>query len=266
MMKDYYQILGVDRLANEREIKRAFRKLAIAYHPDRNPSKDAEAFIKEIIEAYEVLDDPAQRMLYDSPPSTGVSGESGIPVRPHRDPRYRRRPPIPNYKSPKQEMLEMMQANMRYSLFISWCALAFSVFIVCDFFLSPVQQTEVITTYTKHSYRNESNRFTTDKGSEFKISRNAEGKFRSGESITVSYSRWLDVPLLFRNNQNHEIIKIPATIYGNFSFAPIFLLAFSLTGISYRKGIMFRFNLGIVNFLLLLLNILFLFVHHLHLS
>ena len=132
MMKDYYQILGVPRLASAGEIKRAFRRLAIAYHPDRNPSKEAESFIKEIIEAYEVLNDPAQRALYDSMLTDPVARESGIPDRPHRDPRYKRHPPDPNYKSPKQQTLEMMLANMRYSLFISWCTLVLSLFIVCD--------------------------------------------------------------------------------------------------------------------------------------
>ena len=215
-MKDYYQILGITRQANAAEIKRAFRRLAIAYHPDRNPSKEAESFIKEIIEAYEVLEDPAQRMIYDSLLTDGISAESGIPVRPHRDPRYRRHVPNPNHKSEKEEMLEMMKDYMHYSLFISWCTLAFSLFLVCDYFLKPIQQTEVITTLSRQSYRNESNRLETDKGNEFNISRSTDGKVRSGESITVSYSRWLEVPLVFRTNRSSEIIKIPATIYGNF--------------------------------------------------
>lgn len=265
-MKDYYQILGVDRQANAAEIKRAFRKLAIAYHPDRNPSKEAESFIKEIIEAYEVLDDPSMRIAYDGLLTENSTVESGVPGRPHRDPRYHRRPPDPGYKSEKQQMLEMMQANMHYSLIVSWCTLVFSLCLICDFFLKPIQQTEVITVLTRQSYRSESNQVTTDKGNEFNVNRSTDGKIRSGESITVSYTPWLEVPLSFRKNQTGEVIKIPATIYGNFAFAPIFMLAFSFTGVVYRKGTMFRFNLGIVNFLLLILNILFLFVHHLHLT
>ena len=127
-MKDYYQILGVTRKADIEEIKKAFRKLAIAYHPDRNPSKEAESFIKEIIEAYEVLEDPASRMLYDSLLSSHVPLDAKGSVRPHRDPRYRKRPPNPNYKSEKQEMLDMMKSYMPYALFISWCTLALQVF------------------------------------------------------------------------------------------------------------------------------------------
>ena len=264
-MKDYYQTLGIPRQANTTEIKKAFRKLAIAFHPDRNPSKEAESFIKEIIEAYEVLDDPAQRARYDNLLTDSVP-DSAKQAPPHRDPRYRRRAPNPNYKSPQQEIMEMMQANMHYSLFISWCAVLFSLLIVFDFFLPPIQQTEVITAYAKHPYHNESNRFTTDKGNEFNIGRNDLNKLRGGESITVSYSHWLEVPLSFRNSQNHKVVKIPATIYGNFIFAPAFMLAFSVTGVVYRKGVLFRFNLGVVNFILMILNTLFLFVHYLHMS
>src|SRR3990170_7982927 len=64
--KDYYQILGVSRNADEKEIKRAFRKLAQQYHPDKNPGdKAAEAKFKEINEAYTVLSDPEKRGKYD---------------------------------------------------------------------------------------------------------------------------------------------------------------------------------------------------------
>lgn len=64
--KDYYKILGVDRNASDEEIKRAYRKLALKYHPDRNPGdKSAEERFKEINEAYQVLGDPAKRARYD---------------------------------------------------------------------------------------------------------------------------------------------------------------------------------------------------------
>ena len=56
--RDYYEILGVGKNATDEEIKKAFRKLALEFHPDRNKSKGAEDKFKEINEAYQVLSDP----------------------------------------------------------------------------------------------------------------------------------------------------------------------------------------------------------------
>lgn len=73
--KDYYAILGVPRNATFEEIKRAYRRLALQYHPDRNPgNKEAEEKFKEISEAYEVLSDPQKRAIYDREGYAGLKG------------------------------------------------------------------------------------------------------------------------------------------------------------------------------------------------
>jgi molecular chaperone DnaJ len=66
MILDYYKTLGVSKDASDEEIKKAYRRLALQYHPDRNPdNKEAEARIREINAAYEVLSDPATRKSYE---------------------------------------------------------------------------------------------------------------------------------------------------------------------------------------------------------
>jgi molecular chaperone DnaJ len=76
-VNDFYVLLGVPRDCSEAEIKKAYRKLAMEYHPDRNSSSDAEAKFKEITEAYEVLRDPQKRAAYDRYGKAGVGGSAG---------------------------------------------------------------------------------------------------------------------------------------------------------------------------------------------
>ncbi|MBC8171866.1 MAG: DnaJ domain-containing protein, partial [Anaerolineae bacterium] len=97
MAKDYYKTLGVSKSADEKELKKAYRKLAKQYHPDANPDNaSAEAKFKEINEAYEVLSDEDKRAKYDrfgsdfakyqQPPSGGYPGAGGNPVYTDFDP------------------------------------------------------------------------------------------------------------------------------------------------------------------------------------
>ena len=76
--RDYYTVLGVDRSDDEKAIKKAYRRLAMKFHPDRNPDDpEAETKFKEASEAYEVLADPQKRQAYDQYGHAGVEGQAG---------------------------------------------------------------------------------------------------------------------------------------------------------------------------------------------
>lgn len=76
--RDYYEILSVERTADGETIKRSYRKLAMKYHPDRNPGdEEAERTFKECAEAYEVLSDPNKRQRYDQYGHAGLKGQAG---------------------------------------------------------------------------------------------------------------------------------------------------------------------------------------------
>ena len=77
--RDYYEVLGVTKNASDDEIKKAYKKMAIKYHPDRNPGdKEAEEKFKEAAEAYDVLRDPQKRARYDQFGPEGVNGAGGF--------------------------------------------------------------------------------------------------------------------------------------------------------------------------------------------
>ena len=73
--RDYYEVLGVPKTANKEDIKKAYRKLAIQYHPDKNPgNKEAEDRFKEASEAYEILSDDQKKSAYDQFGFAGIEG------------------------------------------------------------------------------------------------------------------------------------------------------------------------------------------------
>jgi len=75
----FYEALGVDKSAGEEEIKKAYRKLAMKFHPDKNPSPEAQEKFKEISSAYEVLSDPEKRKIYDTYGEEGLEGGGAGP-------------------------------------------------------------------------------------------------------------------------------------------------------------------------------------------
>ncbi len=79
MGKDYYKVLGIPKSASDDEIKKAYRKMALKYHPDKNKAAGAEEKFKEVAEAYDVLSDSKKKDIYDKYGEEGLAGgESGM--------------------------------------------------------------------------------------------------------------------------------------------------------------------------------------------
>ncbi len=262
-MKNYYFILGLNIYASETEIKHAYRKLALQFHPDRNPSGEAETIFKEINEAYEILGDSERKTSYDLL-LRGVSPAAPVNSRPHRDPGYRPRPPGSfSRKSQKQELLEVMQDYLKYALIISRVALVFSILLAVDFLLPQKEEArEVLFTSYREEYRSgRSMQLNLQNDVVISLSHKDASKFEQGTKIVVHRSSVFDVPMFIENESNHFIAKVPVSIYGNFIFCPLVMIITSMFGSFYKKGIEFRFNLGVVNLLLMLLSLLFLRIH-----
>jgi len=254
--------------ASDAEIKRAYRKLALQFHPDKNKSPEAEEIFKEVNEAYECLGDPVHKALYDQmlQGSEVVIEEVEPEQTKHRDPRYRPRPKDqPRQRKPnhREEILAMMAERLNYATLVSRVALIFSIVLVADFFI-PKEKSEVeIVGY--NISRTGSRRYDPKYQMELsdgsvvtiskEVSRRVKGKF-----VTVYRTRLFDVPYKIIDRESN-IASIDVSIYGNFIFSPLILLITSVLGSFYKKGVEFRFNLGIVNFFMTFLNLVFLQIH-----
>lgn len=262
-MKDYYQILRVNRKAGEGEIKRAYRRLAVVFHPDKNPSAEALALFQEINEAHEVLLDPDKRFQYDQILAGGFEAPPSS-QRWHRDPAYRRRQQQ-GYRPPParpSERLLMMVHFLRYLRVISFVGLGWCAFLILDYLLPFRISKEIVlpegnrtVTWQMH---HEPNVLVTDKGHQFPIPYESVGFFPVGSRVEVVSSRILNLVVKVDAENNRYSVRSLATVYQNFILAPIVLLMVSLAGLLVKKGIEFRFNIEVSICIMLVFNLLFL--------
>lgn len=265
-MKNYYFILSLNIYASDAEIKRAYRKLAIQFHPDKNKSPEAEEIFKEVNEAYEVLGDPIRKAIYDQMLRGEQTVEQQSESPKHRDPRYRPRPkdeqPRPRRPTHREEILAMMAENLRYALIVSRLTLLFSAVLIADYSMPPVKEvTEVRSERVTATRYNKSFKLEFGDGKTITVSKEAARKLVRANRLVIYRSAWFSVPLTIEDEQTHYKSPVEVSIYSTFIFWPILLLLTSLVGTFYWKGVEFRFNVAIVNFILFLLTLVFLQVH-----
>ncbi|MGC4023569.1 MAG: DnaJ domain-containing protein [Cyclobacteriaceae bacterium] len=263
-MKNYYFILSLNIYATDAEIKRAYRKLALQFHPDKNNSPGAEEIFKEVNEAYECLGDPLRKAIYDQMLRGEQATVEQEPEPPkHRDPRYRPQPKDqPRQRRPthREEILSMMAENLRYALMVSRLTLLFSVILIADYSLPPIKSvTEIVS--ENITGRGSGLKLELDNGQQVGISIKSARNLRGATKLNIYRSAWFSIPISLEDQRTHYIAPINISIYGNFIFWPILLLLSSLVGTFYWKGVEFRFNIGVVNLLLFLLTLVFTQVH-----
>ncbi|MBI3218617.1 MAG: J domain-containing protein [Bacteroidetes bacterium] len=264
-MKNYYFILQISVYARDADIKRAYRRLALLYHPDRNPSVDAAEKFREINEAYEALSDPVKKLLYDQM-LTGEVSEVVVDSNPapaHRDPRYRPRPnsaPLHNRPSARKQMLILMERHLTKAVFISKVTLICCSVLFFDFIL-PVSKTDerVIEIYTIGGKYGSSFKVETSKGKTYRMNSNSLTYFKTAADIQICTSPILSIPKRIETTNGYKH-RLPISIYGNFIFFPIIWLITSLFGVFYKETTELQFNFGVANFLLIFFNLIIFYI------
>ena len=268
MAKDYYQILGVSSTAHASDIKRAYRKLALLYHPDKNPDPSAELYFKEINEAYDVLSDAQRRYEYDLRRENPFREIVETPQQPaHRDPAYHRKGPVPKHKSEREKMVEMMAEYYRHARWMLIGSGVFCFFLLADFVIPyrktaekilQIKRTKEMTTRGQKTYQAE---LYTDVlyfagNKKVKIENNGDGHFKVGHEALIRNTSLLGIGIDVQSSDGF-VAPVPVTIYGSFVFAPVALFLVTLVGLWFPKNVELTFNTGVACFLVLILNFVF---------
>lgn len=261
---DYYQILRIKHSATLDEIKHAYRKLAISYHPDKNSDPQAENIFKEVNEAYDILSDPEKRRKYDLRLQYSLIEPVEEQTKPkHRDPAYRPDRPKVYRKSEGQRVREMMQEYLPLAQKSILLCFIISIILLTDFLWpTQVSKEKINRISLRKTYsRNSSTTWwviETDGGHVIDLPYSVSEFAQRGQRVSVRSSFFLDVPT--RVETSGLSFKIWKSIYGNFIFAPAALLIISTLGMFFRKKVDFGFNLGVTSFIILVFTVIIVLV------
>lgn len=251
--------------ATEHEVKRVYRRLAITYHPDKNPSPEAEVFFKEVNEAYEILGDQTKRAYYDqllrgNAPVTSATTNEPTPAW-HRDPVYRKRRQAgykPKPQGPSPQMV-FMQSSLRFVNVVLWIAFSYCLLLVVDYAL-PGKVLHEHVAALESSGRRSSKALVTDRGHHFQVDDEVLWHFPPQSEVRIHTSFLFSLLVKVENEQGTYVLNSLVSVYRIFFFWPCSLILVAIAGLFLNKGVEFRFSAGVVAFLLLFLNIIFFFV------
>jgi hypothetical protein len=259
-VKDFYAILGVSPSAGGAEVKRAFRKLAIRYHPDKNPSPAAKSLFQEINEAYDTLGDPDKRALYDARLANPLAEIISEPVRTHRDPAYRRRsanvPPRPREPSASEIL---MRDSLKYVRWISRVGLLVSTLFFLDYFLPYHQEDERIRQIyaVRYSRSTAYHLVLTDTGRKIKLYDYDVVPFHDQPTIRIQLTMLYHTVMSVATVSETHTVRL-AYLYRSLLFMPIILFLNSLAAVLFTKRVEWCFNLNITCCIWLIMNLILL--------
>jgi small-conductance mechanosensitive channel len=236
-MKDYYQILGLSAEATAAQVKLAYRKLAVLYHPDVSKSPDAELKIKEINEAYNVLSNPRRRADYDLHWVTpNIKSEVWTPE--YRGPFSSTF--TPQEKKVNYETARTLVLVMPIIRWLSVGVLALGLVLIVDFFLPSVKLNRKI---TKMYFSGDVQIVETQDG-KYAVSITDHIKYRDQESIIIHASGLLSVPRSIEA-EGHSPSKLLISIYGDLIVIPVLLLVLAVLGVFQVGPPLLRVGIGL---------------------
>jgi hypothetical protein len=273
MAKDYYEILGVSPGAHASDIKRAYRKLALQYHPDRNSDPSAELYIKEVNEAYDVLSDAESRRNYDlsrdNPYREVLETPQPQRQQAHRDPAYNR--PAgrrPKHKSDNEKIYELMVEYHRHARWIIIASVAFCGLLLLDVILPNRKMTDEIIEIrnskqvigrNKYGDKITANIIVFAKSPRLKVNTDDGDYFQVGDYVQINSSSIFNIALNIVGRDGF-VADVPVSIYGSFRFGPIVLCLISLVGLLGFRKIELTFNMAIGCFFVVLINVIFVLI------
>ena len=258
-VKDYYAILGVSHSASQSDIKKAYRKLAVLYHPDKNPSHDAKPRFQEINEAYDVLGDADQRAVYDARLANPFQELFSEPESVHPDPAYRRRKRPAASSGPKGPPASyvLMRDSLKYVRWISGTGLLVTTLFFLDYFLPYERVEETIEEiYTMRSRGNQIYHVVVmSSGQNIRLYDLDTSIFATDGRIITSVSA-IYRSVMEVSNTAGTYSAWTAYLYTSLIFFPILLFINSTLALIYRSRVEFCFNLNVTAFILLIINLI----------
>ena len=265
-MKDYYAILGVREGAGPAEIKRAYRMLAIKYHPDKNSSPEAEVLIKEINEAYDVLGDIQKKYLFDTRRRISVREVfRPEPEVQNDNPRYRRRRPAHYKPAPRRENFrDLIREYHPRMIWINALGILLIALLAIDYFLpTSSSSSRIVSIRTSYTFSNgyryyDYDIIETSDGEHIHVGDHIADNFSNVNYISIRRTPMFSTIRAISNSRETFSIYVDG-IYGPIGFVPLVLLLTSILAFRHQEETDMSYNFTVVSATLLLISICLIF-------